>query len=370
MNDSLTIPNNIQVGFNNRSDTYTGKLAYVVYKDNKGVLRKEKSWMGWCSKDIPKESYPNEPTSGFVLNKDVGGTRHSYGSWDARIEKVRVYDPRGFEFEIDIPNLLFILQECSSIKGKGLEGEFVYSWSGPNLVLLPVNCQEYKESTKFNQLQTEKVAAKDFVVGCTYFTKKRENVIYLGKHVWFPEHTYYGAHKATGRRFNIFAKIDDKPCSKPTRYHYLIEDGFSKIAKRTSTAPVPQYADEHDMLMKSGYVGVPTKLELVKAKVEGDNYWYYYRRRLLCVNHNDTLYMGTAALNDDYRGYYYSQRNDRVYNITCDRVAELKDGQLVLTPCAKAGKVPYQRMKVSANDIKEFAHDLYIVCEDGSKHQV
>jgi hypothetical protein len=46
----------------------------------------------------------------------------------------RVYDPRGFEFEISIPNLLYILQECTSTKGKGLDGEFVYAWDGKDLV--------------------------------------------------------------------------------------------------------------------------------------------------------------------------------------------------------------------------------------------
>jgi hypothetical protein len=37
------------------------------------------------------------------------------------------YMTRGFEFEISIPNLLYILQECTSTKGKGLDGEFVYA---------------------------------------------------------------------------------------------------------------------------------------------------------------------------------------------------------------------------------------------------
>jgi hypothetical protein len=51
---------------------------------------------------------------------------------------VRVYDPRNFEFEISVANLLYILEETSSLKGKGLEGEFVYAWEGKELVLLPV----------------------------------------------------------------------------------------------------------------------------------------------------------------------------------------------------------------------------------------
>ncbi len=41
--EKFFIPSKIKVGFQERSDTYTGKLAYIIYYDNKGVLRKERS---------------------------------------------------------------------------------------------------------------------------------------------------------------------------------------------------------------------------------------------------------------------------------------------------------------------------------------
>ena len=44
---SIYIPKKIKVGYQDRSDTYTGKLAYVIYYDEKNKLRKEKSWNGW-----------------------------------------------------------------------------------------------------------------------------------------------------------------------------------------------------------------------------------------------------------------------------------------------------------------------------------
>lgn len=47
MKSNLYIPKKIHVGFQKRSDTYTGKLAYVIYEDEKGVLRKQGSWDGW-----------------------------------------------------------------------------------------------------------------------------------------------------------------------------------------------------------------------------------------------------------------------------------------------------------------------------------
>ena len=60
---TMNIPEKINVGYQNRDNTYTGKLAYVVYTDAKGILRKEKSWLGWCDNKIPKNekqhSLPN-----------------------------------------------------------------------------------------------------------------------------------------------------------------------------------------------------------------------------------------------------------------------------------------------------------------------
>lgn len=52
----LFIPSKIKVGFQDRSGTYTGKLAYVIYYDNKNVLRKEKSWESWRDKKIDMKS--------------------------------------------------------------------------------------------------------------------------------------------------------------------------------------------------------------------------------------------------------------------------------------------------------------------------
>ena len=36
--NQLFIPDKLSVGFQNRSDTYTGKLAYVIHYDQKGIL--------------------------------------------------------------------------------------------------------------------------------------------------------------------------------------------------------------------------------------------------------------------------------------------------------------------------------------------
>ena len=181
------IPEKIRVGFQNRVSTYTGKLGYVIYYDEKGKLRKENSWSSWRDKSIDCEEFDNEPLSGFVLNKKVGGYK---SGWNHRNSYVRMYDPRGFEFEISIENLLYILENTTSTKGKGLEGEFIYSWSGADLVLVPCGAPDYIEMEKLNKLRhsNKKIGARDLSIGGEYRSKDNNILVYMGK---FEEH-YYG----------------------------------------------------------------------------------------------------------------------------------------------------------------------------------
>ena len=106
MKTNIFIPKRINVGYQERSDTYTGKLGYIIYYDEKGKLRKETSWQNWRDDSIPSNEFENEPIKGFILNKKAGGYKYS---WNTRQTYCRVFDPRGFEFEITIENLLYIL---------------------------------------------------------------------------------------------------------------------------------------------------------------------------------------------------------------------------------------------------------------------
>lgn len=247
MKTQLNIPDRIKVGYQKRGDTYTGQLAYVVYFDNKGVLRKEQSWEGWRDKKIEANEFENKPISGFVLNKGVGGQRESYG-WNARNEYIRIYDPRNFEFEISVANLLFILREANCHKGKGLEGEFVYAWDGKDLVLLPTTSAEYQNSVVFTELKTKKVAAKELIIGATYETKDQQKVVYLGQFINF----HYSPYSSDTR---VNAVVDRqyvyyKTKFKGDRYDspFLNVDNMQQIAQLIDPTPVANYAELVDLL--------------------------------------------------------------------------------------------------------------------------
>lgn len=178
MKTTIVIPKLCKVGFNQRGDTYSGFLGYVIYNDGK-VWRKETSWENWREKYITKEEesqlilnsyeqsvqgymkshynndtkqyesctreeaikyfgpieeynrsgilhkkcsderinpfeFENIPTEGFVLNKKAGGT--SWG-WNPRATYCRVYDPQGLKLVLlnIILNLSVTIKELKPV---------------------------------------------------------------------------------------------------------------------------------------------------------------------------------------------------------------------------------------------------------------
>lgn len=340
MKNNLIIPKKCKVGFNERSDTFTGMLGYIIMHCGK-VWRKENSWESWRSKYIspeefenkkqeefkskllaytksfeyihgtPKPSYntyyweqinkhenieswykccgvddyntfrfhipnhssnekinpiefENVPTEGFVLNKKAGG--YSTG-WNHRSTYCRVYDPRGWEFEINIPNLLYILENTNSIKGKGLDGKFVYAWDGKDLVLVPENAPEFKEMLEFTDLQKLSVKKSELKLGGVYkfndnklYTFLEENHYYNykgnkeGKKLWFANENG-GISTATIDRVKLFVEMNNDVTKL---YDNLKEDYNYKI---------PDVS----------YIPVDEEL-LEKWKKETNSSYYSYRR--------------------------------------------------------------------------------------------
>lgn len=309
-NSTLFIPEKIKVGFQERKGTYTGKLAYITYFDKKGVLRSEYSWDHWRDKSIEPECFDNTPTEGFVLNKSVGGVRESWGR-NPRNEYVRVYDPRGFEFEIYVPNLLFILANCDCSRGKGLEGKFVYAWGTSKVTLLPVSSVEYSESVSASIAVIPKLKAKDLVFGGTYSVKrgryspiscvylgmllKRENVVVFDSQDKFEDKKYHVFWD--GRDFKFISDMSSIRCR-------LGEDVSSEAASL------------YDRYIASIYFSKPLRLftkDSCKPKCsgfyyfaskEGDKYnvyRYYFSNVTHLEKVNSVDYVSSSVIDSDSR---------------------------------------------------------------------
>lgn len=208
MKSNLYIPEKIYIGFQTRADTFTGKLAYIIYEDEKGVLRKKDSWESWRDQTIDVKVFENKPQASFVLNKGV--QRH--GHFGSGRSVIRVYDQRDFEFEISIDNLLGILMH-SDVSKRDIVEDCVFAWSGKDLVLLPVNSEEYRTSVEFTDKQSLKVSAKELVKGYVYEKKKTDDqLMYIGYYEFFEK--YSSEHKCCGKK-HVFYNIKSKRFETP-----------------------------------------------------------------------------------------------------------------------------------------------------------
>jgi len=287
--DKLFIPTKLRVGYQKRDDTYTKRLAYVIYYDSTGKLRKEKSFESWRDKKIDVEEFENKPHSGFMLNKGV----KRYGHWNSSGRSmIRVYDDRGIEFEITINNLMFALMTTDCLK-RGLEGEFVYAWHGTELVLLPTGCEEYAESQDFTSLQGKKIGSKDMIPGCSYRTKKAEDLIYLGRFDWF-EMDY--DKKNGGHYYNRME------CVRPKQYVFFQEGKYrnfihlsslSSLASLNSDVVVSNYADLMDQYN--------TTFEASRVVELGDRPYDFELGEIPSIHHNGIIKMkdGGPCLKSD-----------------------------------------------------------------------
>lgn len=321
MKSTIFVPEKINVGFRNREDTYTKKLSYIIYYDEKGKLRKETSWNSWRDKSIDNVITENVPTSGFVLNKKAGG--YSTG-WNHRQTYVRVYDPRGFEFEIDIANLLYILENTNSIKGKGLEGEFVYGWDGKELILVPVDSPDYLEIAKYSKILKSdyKLRAKEIKIGATYLTKDNQEWIYLGK---FDEWENNWNHRSRDK-MNVEHYV---PQNIGKRYFFKTPHGVQTVRSLTkfvaliSDECVENYADLIDHLETLQMYSpvdhevtqyIPITAEEIQQQWDLPNSWKF---------RSVTLYLSDGEIElkreygDDHEtvvGYSYRKKNPKYDN--------------------------------------------------------
>ena len=299
MKSQLYIPKKVKVGFQNRKDTFTQKLAYVTYYDDKGVLRKEKSWDGWRDKKIDPVDLDNVPHSGFTLNKDVYRDGGRFGSGHNHI---RVYDDRGAEFEISPENLIFILMNTNCVK-RCLEGEFVYSWNGTELVLLPTSCVEYKESQEFTSLRTKKISSRDLVPGLWYKMKTKDNtdLLYLGRYDFYE----WDVSNLDNRRSYLSKRVCKKKFVFFNGKEYVTQTGASNVACSLSDVPDPDFASKLEDFFNSFHSGKVVGFELVEKEFPTfpqslKNYW-----RVKSVN--DWIYKDGEYLGIEYAPQYDSE---------------------------------------------------------------
>lgn len=300
--EKMFIPKKIKIGFQNRGDTFTGKLSYIIYYDEKGKIRKEASWDSWRDKNIDVLEFDNVPQSGYVFNKGV--KRDGY--WGSGRSVIRVYDPRDFEFEISVDNLMGILMH-SDVSKRDIVEECVFAWSGKELVLLPINSQEYLESVEYTKKQDQKLTSKDLVQGYTYQAKKSDKPLtYIGSYEWFDWNHGYQENGKISRRYVANATNYVEAHEAKGKKH-VFYDGSSFITKNVpelSAVLVSSVSDDYANLVDKFFTTINSQKIVSVSGNNSVNNNAYYRTYLYFIN-NDNL----VTINMSYQQNYKNGQN-------------------------------------------------------------
>jgi len=169
----LVFPDKLVIGFQEREDTYTGKLGFINYRDKNGDLRQEEGFNRWI-KGEPK-IFENKPQRGFILNKNK--THYSSYAWNYKRSRVRVYTPFDVEFEIDLDNLMFLL-DYTDVSKKEILDECVIAFSGNKVKLIPVSSNEYQEHLRKTEKKEKKKQSNESKKDKVFTEKGETDLLY------------------------------------------------------------------------------------------------------------------------------------------------------------------------------------------------
>lgn len=303
----LFIPSKIKVGFQKRADTFTGKLAYVIYYDEKGKLRKETSWEGWRDSKIDAVDFDNKPHNNFVLNKGVQRDGH----WGSGRSIIRIYDPRDFEFEISVDNLIGLLMH-SDVSKRDIVQECVYAWAGKELVLLPTNSEEYQKSLNFTSKQSKNISTKDLVKGHVYSQKKSDvKYTYIGYFQCYEWHGWGAMRQKDKGKKHIFYDGRD-----------FVYPGINTFAEEVLSEPVDNYAELVDKFFKNTKQSrklVNFKVLPASKKLKSEFYKMLGANKFVCISHyySDSSKLNLMSLQVKEHDVLDSIDGQKEFNIAC-----------------------------------------------------
>lgn len=269
--NTILIPKKCKAGFQKRGDTFSGKLSYIIYYDEKNNLRKEPSWNNWRDKNIEPIDFDNVPSKGFYINKKVGGVAYH---WDYRQTYCRVYDSRGFEFEITIPNLVYIMKNTNWSKDNGFEGEFVYGWDKKDLVLIPTEAPEYRDIQIKTAAVYDKgsIKGKDLIPGYTYSDLQDNQFVYLAKDF---KYSYQQVYLRSYPYYREKYSIPDMTDIEFEKLPFSAENPKYKVLIKKSSKKVFWFYDvKKNEIMFFG--NLDKKIYNVLGKTSPENLYNYY----------------------------------------------------------------------------------------------
>jgi hypothetical protein len=281
-------------------------LGFVTFVDEKGVLKKEKSWNDWGDEYIGE--FPNKPISGYKLENMVTRSRHYFGSGRTLY---RVIHPDGFVFEISTDNLFEICMEGNVKNGEFL-GSYLLAWEGNTLILLGEESSDYSKYVEVTKIVNQGALTPiQLVVGQPYQDKNGE---YIGH--------YYGKYPIVNIDYTHNYLCKDRWGNSTYPVEYLFIADYKKKKKFIFVEEIQwELQDEaylhttlYNTITAYPYVGDPKNLDISKYSIDDISADIYDIYDEVLINPYKNLDEVKDEITASVNAYVHNRNKDRDLN--------------------------------------------------------
>ena len=216
------------VNFQNYNESLPlGQLTHYEEKAPATSKKRMEQCDSRSSKDSEGVIFDNVPMVGFRISR----SQRRLG-WNNRSEVIQIEDPRGFEVQITIANLIMLTDNNLLENGEILR-ECIWGRDGNNNVLLPVNSEPYKQALENLDRIASSVRPKSVEVGNEVLLKNGNIGRYMGT-LWS-----VGWHSVDGERSRHSSRQTISMLQVGEKKHHFIAqiepgNGYTRFEGTTS----------------------------------------------------------------------------------------------------------------------------------------
>lgn len=311
----------VYVGFQGRRSVDEVPLGFMTpYSEDKAGQKRQATVDTWArgrwgsTKTFNSVKLENKPMIGFKIGRQI---RRSGGWNGSGASYVRVEDPRGFELEITIENLVMCMKE-NLIQDGEILAECVWGRDGNRNILLPTNSEPYRASLKTVERINAAITLRDISPGDEIELLDGTKGIYYGGMYALMAQRYYYREEMRNIELSNKRYVIEEQEGKRTRLRGYASIKVAKILNKAEKKWTPEEIEQRvrDLVAKDeslcddasyGNWGKVTRYWIASEKYE-----------ILSLNRN-VMDEATAARQRDkerYVGVFVEGNNGKILDIS------------------------------------------------------
>jgi hypothetical protein len=176
----MKLPDKFYCGFKNHTNDDVPLGFMTPWGSDKAFEKRKNTVDNWSrSKSINPVTFDNIPVMGFKLGRAI-----KRSGWNGGNTVVRVEDPRGFEVEISVGNLLKIMVN-NIVENGEIMAECIWGRDGNNNILLATNSEPYIQAVENTERSKRKISVKDVKPGMRVRLQNGTEGVWLGNYFGF-----------------------------------------------------------------------------------------------------------------------------------------------------------------------------------------